>query len=274
MNRGHEGDYFFAFDIETVPDIEAGRRLYGIEGGIEGGPEGLDDPSVAKAMRHLRMQESGRELVRPYLQRVVAVSGVLRRRARTGETADIRIWSLGSPESSEKELVESFFRIVDLRAPTLVTWNGIGFDLPVLVYRALHHGVSAGRYFEARDPDFRFNNYLNRYHERHTDLMDVFASHQLRAAAPLEELSRFLGLPGKQGMRGGDVEERYFAGEIDAIRDYCEADALLIWLIHLRFDRLRGRLGDAELAHEFALVREAVRERDHLRAFAEVREPD
>jgi predicted PolB exonuclease-like 3'-5' exonuclease len=266
MNQGHEGDYFFAFDIETVPDVEAGRRLHGLEG--------LDDPSVAKAMHHLRMQESGREFVRPYLQQVVAVSGVLRRRAQSGENADIRIWSLGAPESSEKELVESFFRIVDLRAPTLITWNGIGFDLPILVYRALHHGVSTGRYFETRDPDFRFNNYLNRYHERHTDLMDVFSGHQLRSAAPLEELSRFLGLPGKQGMRGADVEGRYFAGEIDAIRNYCEGDALLIWLIHLRFDRLRGRLDDAQLAHELALVREAVRDRDHLQAFADVGEPE
>ena len=265
MNHGHEGDYFFAFDVETVPDVEAGRRLHGLEG--------LDDSETAKAMRQLRMQESGRGFLRLYLQRVVAVSGVLRRRSRSGESTDIRIWSLGSPESSEKELVESFFRLVDLRSPTLVTWNGGGFDLPLLVYRALHLGVSAGRYFETRDPDFRFNNYLNRYHERHTDLMDVFSGHQLRAAAPLDELARFLGLPGKGEMRGEDVESRYFAGEIDAIREYCEADALLTWLIYLRFDRLRSRIDEVELAHELALVREAVRDRRHLQAFAGVGEP-
>ena len=265
MNQGHEGDYFFAFDVETVPDVEAGRRLYALEG--------LDDASTAKAMHQLRMQESGRGFLRLYLHRVVAVSGVLRRRARSGENADIRIWSLGSPDSGEKELVESFFRLVALRTPTLITWNGGGFDLPLLVYRALHLGVSAGRYFETRDPDFRFNNYLNRYHERHTDLMDVFSGHQLRAAAPLDELARFLGLPGKGEMRGEDVADRYFAGEIDAIRDYCEADALLTWLIYLRFDRLRSRLDDGELAHELALVREAVRDRDHLQAFTGVGEP-
>ena len=261
----NHGDYFFAFDVETVADVEAGRRLYGLEG--------LDDAGTAKAMRQLRMQESGRGFLRLYLHRVVAVSGVLRRRSRDGADDRIRIWSLGTPESGEKKLVGSFFHIVETRAPTLVTWNGSGFDLPVLVYRALHHGVGAGRYFETRDPDFRFNNYLNRYHERHTDLMDVFAGHQVRAAAPLQELSRFLGLPGKGEMRGEDVEDRYFAGEIDAIRDYCEADALLTYLVFLRFDRLRGRLDDAGLAHELSLVREAVRGRDHLRAFADVGEP-
>lgn len=265
MSQGREGDYFFAFDVETVADVEAGRRLYGLEG--------LDDPDVAKAMRHLRMQESGRDFLRLFLHRVVAVSGVLRRRSRSGDDDRIRIWSLGSPESSEKKIVESFFHIVETRAPTLVTWNGSGFDLPVLVYRALHHGVGAGRYFETRDQDYRFNNYLNRYHERHTDLMDVFAGRQIRAAAPLHDLARFLGFPGKGGMSGEDVEGRYFAGELDAIRDYCEVDALLTWLVFLRFDRLRGRLDEAGLAHELALVREAVRGRDHLQAFAGVGEP-
>ena len=265
MNQGRGGEYFFAFDVETVADVEAGRRLYGLEG--------LDDPDAAKAMRQLRMQESGRDFLRLFLHRVVAVSGVLRRRSWSGGDDRIEILSLGAPESGERKLVESFFHLVETRAPTLVTWNGSGFDLPVLVYRALHHGVSAGRYFETRDPDYRFNNYLNRYHERHTDLMDVFASHQIRAAAPLHDLARFLGLPGKGELRGEDVEGRYFAGEIGAIRDYCEVDALLTWLVFLRFDRLRGRLDDAGLAHELALVREAVRGRDHLQAFADVGEP-
>ena len=265
MSTGRDGEYFFAFDVETVPDVEAGRRLHGLEG--------LDDAGTAKAMHHLRMQESGRDFLRLYLHRVVAVSGVLRRRSSSVENDRIRIWSLGSPDSSEKKLVESFFQIVELRSPTLVSWNGGGFDLPVLVYRALHHGVGASRYFETRDPEFRFNNYLNRFHERHTDLMDVFSGHQARAAAPLEELARFLGLPGKVGMRGPDVEGRYFAGELDAIRAYCEGDALLTWLIYLRFDRIRGRLDDEALAHELALVREAVRDREHLEAFADVGEP-
>ena len=266
MSHGHDGEYFFAFDVETVPDVESGRRLHGLEG--------LDDASTAKAMRQLRMQESGRDFLRLFLHRVVAVSGVLRRRSSTGESNDIRIWSLGSSESSERELLAAFFRLVEQRSPTLVTWNGGGFDLPVLVYRALRHGVEAARYFETRDAEFRFNNYLNRFHERHTDLMDVFSGHQPRAAAPLEEVARFLGLPGKVGMRGPDVEGRYFAGEIDAVRAYCEVDALTTWLIFLRFDRIRGRLDDAGLARELALVSEAVRGRDHLRAFSGVGEPD
>ncbi len=282
MNQqGGDGEYFFAFDVETAPDVEAGRRLYGLEG--------LSDPDAAKAMAQLRLQESGHDFLRLYLHRVVAISGVLRRRPRPfrlpppagdgGERAPrhahdrIQVWSLGDAQSSEKDLIDSFFRLVDSRTPTLVTWNGGGFDLPLLVYRALHHGVETGVFFETRDHDFRFNNYRNRYHERHTDLMDVFAAHQPRAAAPLDEFARFLGLPGKEGMRGAEVADRYFAGDVEAVRRYCETDALLTWLIYLRFDRIRGRLDGGGLEYELELVREAVAGHEHLQAFAEVRGP-
>ena len=39
------------FDIETVPDIEGGRKLYGLGD--------LDASGVAKAMFHLRAQKTG-----------------------------------------------------------------------------------------------------------------------------------------------------------------------------------------------------------------------
>ena len=60
------------------------------------------------------------------------------------------------------------------------SWNGGGFDLPVLHYRALLHGVQAPRYWEMGDEDtaFRYNNYLSRFHWRHLDVMDVLSGHQ------------------------------------------------------------------------------------------------
>lgn len=263
MNGVPGGDYYLAFDIEAVPDVESGRRLHGLEG--------LDDEDTVRAMEQLRMQETGgRTFLRLYLYRVVAISGVLRRRVLSGESDDIRIWSIGDPDADEKELIERFFRLIERREPTLISWNGNGFDMPVLIYRALHHGVEAARYFDTRSQDFRFNNYQNRYHERHTDLMDVLAGHQNRAAAPLDEVARFLGVPGKSDMSGEEVGERWLAGDIEAIRDYCEADALRTWLVYLHYDRLRGRLDADAFEHELALVREAVREREHLLEFAGV----
>ena len=184
----------FAFDIETIPDINAGRRLLNIS-------PALGDADVARAMFHRRTQETGTEFQSHYLHQIIAVSVAFRSR----ET--FHVWSLGTPESTEKELIERFFSGVEKYSPTLVTWNGSGFDLPVLHYRGLLHGVRAERYWENGDDDtpFRWNNYLNRYHYRHTDLMEILAGFQMRARAPLNEIALLLGFPGKMDMDGADV---------------------------------------------------------------------
>ena len=72
--------------------------------------------------------------MRHHLNRVVAIAVVL----RAGER--FRVWALGGAESSEAELVERFFDGIERYSPNLVSWNGGGFDLPVLHYRALLHG--------------------------------------------------------------------------------------------------------------------------------------
>ncbi len=247
-----------AFDIETVPDVEAGRRLYGLEG--------LTDADVARAMFARRREETGdSEFLRLPLHRIVAISTVLRR----GET--LHVWSLGEVESDEAELIRRFFDGIEKYTPTLVSWNGSGFDLPVLHYRALKHGVAAPRYWEtgAEDQAFRWNNYLSRYHERHTDLMDVLAAYQGRAAAPLEEVAVLLGLPGKRGRSGAGVWEQFLAGRIEDIRHYCETDALNTYLVYLRFELIRGNLDAEQYRHETELVRRTLHEsgKPHLREF-------
>lgn len=222
-----------AFDIETVPDVESGRLLYGLDG--------LDDADVASAMRQLRRQKTGSDFLALHLQRVVAVACVLE--AEEG----VRVWSLGQSDSGEAELIERFFEGVKRYRPTLVSWNGGGFDLPVLAYRALLHGVDASMYWELGDTDrdYRYNNYVSRFHWRHVDLMDVLSHFQLRGAAPLDEMARILGLPGKPGMQGAEVADAWLAGEIEAIRGYCETDALNTYLVWLRFELMRGRLDAA-----------------------------
>ena len=245
-----------AFDIETVPDVDAGRRLYGLEG--------LPDDQVGRAMFHLRHQESGSDFLRHPLHRVVAISVALRDRDR------FRLWSLGDLESPERDLVHRFFDGIERYTPTLVSWNGLGFDLPVLHYRSLLHGVAAPRYRETgeEDPGFRWNNYLSRFHQRHTDLMDVLSAYQGRAAAPLEVVATLLGLPGKMGQSGAQVWDRYLAGDLAGIRDYCELDVLNTYLVYLRLELVRGRLDPQGHARECQLVRDTLAgdERPHLQA--------
>ena len=216
------------FDIETVPDVEFGRRLYGLTD--------LDDASVAKVMFFKQKQARHTEFLPLPQQRIVGISAVL----KTGE--GLHIFSLGDEQSTEKELVQRFFDGLERYSPDLVSWNGSGFDLPVLHFRALKHSVSAQRFWEIGETDreFRYNNYLSRFHWRHIDLMDVLAGYQSSGRASLEQASQLLGFPGKLGMSGDRVWASYQRGEIKEIRNYCEIDVLNTYLIYLRFQLLRG----------------------------------
>jgi predicted PolB exonuclease-like 3'-5' exonuclease len=237
----------FVFDIETVPDVEGARRLYSLEN--------LDDTAVAEIMFYKRRQETGgMDFLRLHLHRIVAISVALRSSDR------FKVWSLGDSTSSEKELIQRFFDGIEKFIPTLVSWNGSAFDLPVIHYRALFHGIVGLRYWESGDEDqsFRWNNYLSRYHQRHLDLMDVLSGYQIRAVAPLDEVATLLGLPGKMGMSGTKVWNLFQGGELDAIRNYCETDVLNTYLIFLRFELIRGRLDQAAYEQEYQLVRNVI----------------
>jgi hypothetical protein len=235
------------FDIETVPDLEFGRRALNLAG--------LPDAEVAKAMFALRRQEAGTDFLPLEQHRVVAISCALRHRDQ------LRVWSLGEPDSSEADLLARFFEGIERYTPDLVSWNGGGFDLPVLHYRALKAGIQASRYWETGDADtaFRYNNYLSRYHWRHIDLMDVLSGMQPRARASLADMAALLGLPGKLGFSGDKVWDTWLAGGIVAIRRYCETDVLNTWLVFLRFELLRGRLTPTEYAAEVERVRGVLR---------------
>lgn len=224
-----------AFDIETVPDVRAVRLLYGL-------PENVSDEEVAEYAAQQRRAKTGSDFMQHHLHRVVAVSCCL----RWGER--IHIGTLGSEQDSEASVIAEFFRLVGEYTPRLVSWNGGGFDLPVLHYRSLIHGVAAPRYWDVGNGDFhdsrdfKWDNYLNRYHQRHCDLMDMLSLYQSRAAVPLDDMAKLCGFPGKLGMDGSQVWTAFQAGNLKEIRDYCETDAANTYLVYLRFCLISGAL--------------------------------
>jgi predicted PolB exonuclease-like 3'-5' exonuclease len=137
--------------------------------------------------------------------------------------------------------------------------------------------VQAPRYWETGDEDtsFRYNNYLNRYHWRHLDLMDVLSSFQGRARASLADMALLLGLPGKLGFSGEQVWGAVLEGRLAAVRHYCEIDVLNTYLILLRFELFRGRLDQAAYRLELERLRELLRASDeaHHRQFLQAWEP-
>jgi len=231
-----------AFDIETVPDVEGLRRLHGLDAKIA-------DRDVAGMAFQLRRQATGSDFLPLHLHRVIVISCALRDRDT------FKVWSIGG--ESEGELIQRFFEGVEKYTPQLVSWNGGGFDLPVMHYRGLIHGVKARRYWELgeEDREFKWNNYISRYHSRHLDLMDLLALYQPRANAPLDALAQLMGLPGKLGMEGAGVWDAYQAGKVAEIRNYCEADVVNTYLVYLRFQLMRGVLDDARHRAECDLVR-------------------
>jgi predicted PolB exonuclease-like 3'-5' exonuclease len=237
------------FDIETIPDTESARQIHDLEG--------LNDKEIAEVMFSQRRQETGgSEFLRHHQHKVVAISVVLRTMEK------LSVWSLGDIDSSEQEVIQRFFDGIDRYAPLLVSWNGGGFDLPVLHYRALLHGISAPRYWETGDDDqsFRWNNYLNRFHDRHTDLMDIIAGYQMRAVAPLNEVATMLGFPGKMGMSGDKVWNYYLEGDVESIRNYCETDVLNTYLIFLRYELIRGKKTPADYDAECRKLRDMLQD--------------
>lgn len=247
------------FDIETIPDVAGGRKVYDLGD--------LSDDDAANAMFNLRRQENGTEFLRLHLHRIVAISAVF----RSGDK--IAVWTLGEEDAGEKEIIQRFFDIIDRFSPTLVSWNGGGFDLPVLHYRALYHGVQAPRYWETgqEDNSFKWNNYINRYHERHTDLMEVLGMFQQRAYVPLDQIATLLGFPGKMGMSGAKVWDAFQAGDIKGIRDYCETDVLNTWLVYLRFLLMKATLSHEGYELEVQMVKDYLQReaRPHFLAFLE-----
>ncbi len=99
--------------------------------------------------------------------------------------------------------------------------------------------------------------------------MDVLAGHQARANVPLEEMALLLGLPGKLGMHGSLVWDRFQDGDLDAIRNYCETDVLNTYLVYLRFELVRGHLSEVAYERECDIVRAALGEdkRPHVADF-------
>lgn len=239
------------FDIETIPDVAGVRALHGL-------PAELSDYEVAEFAFQQRRVASGTDFMPHHLQRVVTISCVLR------DASQFRVFSLSEPEANEGQIIQRFFDGIEKFAPQIVSWNGGGFDLPVLHYRGLIHGVTAARYWDLGDGDFadsrdfKWNNYISRYHTRHLDMMDLLALYQPRANAPLDDLAKLMGFPGKLGMDGSVVWEAYRAGRIAEIRDYCETDVVNTYLVYLRFQRMRGHLDQAGYEQEIAFVRAAL----------------
>ena len=236
------------FDIESIPDMAGLRALRAAEPGVT-------DEQVYAAWLAERKEHGQSDFLPLYLQRILVISCVFR------NAEGLRIHSFVDRDGhSEGKVIQTFFNTLEKHVPQLVSWNGGGFDLPVLHYRGLQHGVVADKYWDLGDDDrdFKWNNYISRYHMRHLDLMDLLALYQPKNNAPLDVMAKLCGFPGKLGMDGSAVYPAYLDGKLEDIRRYCETDVMNTYLLYCGFQKMRGGLLEQEYAQEIALVKETL----------------
>jgi 3'-5' exonuclease len=232
------------WDLETVPDLRGFAAANGLVG--------KTDEEVREAI--------GDKFPKHIYHSIVCIGALVARR----EDDHWAVEALGAPhvgERTEKELISALVGKIGELIPQLVTFNGNGFDLPVLRYRAMVHSVSA--------PGLAERSYFNRYTEDALDLCDALSSFSSGARATLNEISRIMGLPGKpDGIDGGQVEKYFREGRIKEIAEYCESDVVNTYRVSLRYELFRGRLAEAtHLASEdtlFEWIRQREGSKQHL----------
>jgi len=255
----------FVYDIETIPDADAIRRLLG--------DSSLDDFEARDALsQYFSEKTDGKnDFPRQPFHQVVAISYVHLTREIGEDGSELtvkRIATGGTSESSEAEMIEGFFNIIQARAPQLVSYNGRGFDMPVLKYRAMVHGLSCPRWFKEGD---KWNNYETRYsHNYHLDLLETLSDFGASARCSMHEVASAFGIPGKLDTAGDDVRGMFEGGEIDAIRNYCETDVCTTALLMFRWMLFKGELSEGAYARAILGMRNYLEsESDQRPHFAE-----
>src|SRR5574343_878330 len=225
------------FDIETITDLNAGAHLYQLHD--------LSQDDLQQALNKLRRQEHGSDFQRIPLHEIVCISGLW------FDEKGLRLFSFNREHDSEASMLQKFLSIFEKRHPVLVSWNGSQFDLPVILFRAMYHGLSAPALFDQGEIDSqkRFNNYQNRYHHQHVDLMDVMAMFNGRNFQKLDDVACLLEFPGKRGETGYHVPEYVSTEQWLKLTSYCEGDVLNTWLIYLRWLLLKGQLNQHDHQH-------------------------
>lgn len=222
------------FDIETVPDLSAASLLVG---------EDLADPEEQAEAIHKYHEDMGFDFIKPPIHQVVAISFLMADVTKDEfghEHLDFNVVrSGGSLESPEHELVAGFLQLVAKNTPRLVTYNGRGFDLPVLRFRAMKHGIRAPFLYALGD---KWNNYLQRFSDWHVDLMAALTDYGAGVRPRLHEACAALGIPSKTSLSGDQVESVYRAGGLKQIREYCEHDVLATYLLYLKYRLFTGAM--------------------------------
>lgn len=243
----------WAYDVEWVPDPNAGRTLLGL------GNDLSDQAVVERMWTHGGATD---ENPMPYLKtvmcRIVSIVALQRREHEDGRVS-LDLLSLprdvNDPAScDEATMVGTFLDAAGRHCPQLVGYNSADADLKILLQRAVVHGLQAGRFCARPEKPWEGVDYFARDSEYNIDLMRIVGGWG-KATPSLHEMATLSGIPGKMDVDGNAVAVLWLQGYHQRIVDYNECDALTTYLLWLRIAHLAGKFTSDEYAAEQDRVR-------------------
>lgn len=237
----------WAFDVEWVPDPNAGKALFGL-------PDDLPDRAVMEVM----WEEGGgdQDNPMPYLKTVICkvVSLSMVSRHETEDGVKVELHSLPSiptanTDTGEIAILETFLDTLGKHKPQLVGYNSVSADLRILVQRGVAKGIDAGSFAKRPDKPWEGADYFSDYSDWNIDLMRILGGYG-RSTPSLNEMSVVSGIPGKMGVDGEEVAPMWLEGRLDEIVAYNECDALTTYLLWLRVAHFGGFFNKEEYREE------------------------
>lgn len=226
------GVSYLVFDTESVADASLVARL-------RYAGQALAPDEAVRRFRQEMLQRYESDFI-PYTYQIpvaVAVAKV---------SADFRLQdlvALDEPAFRAHVITENFWRGWErYQRPTLVSFNGRSFDIPLLELAAFRFGISVPGWFGVgarshEQPRGRYNL------QGHLDLCELLTNFgSTRFAGGLNLAANLLGKPGKMDVQGHMVQEMYEAGRLADINDYCRCDVLDTYFVFLRTRVLVGQL--------------------------------
>jgi predicted PolB exonuclease-like 3'-5' exonuclease len=250
---------YLVFDIESVADpaLVAKLRYPG---------EGLSPEKAVARYRQELLEKYDSDFIPYTFQLPVSV-------AIAKVSSDFKLFdlvTLDEPAYRPHVITENFWRGWDkYNRPTLVSFNGRTFDIPLLELAAFRYGLSLPAWFNVHAKSFEQTR--NRFNlEAHIDLQELFTNFgSTRFNGGLNLAANLLGKPGKMDVQGHMVQDLYNEGKLAEINDYCRCDVLDTYFVFLR---TRVLLGQITLDEEHGLIAETktwlTRKASEQRAYA------
>lgn len=235
---------YLVFDIESIADGDLISKVK------YPGKDYSARDAVEAYCREL-MERFGTEFI-PYTFHIPVAISIIKVDNRLNI---IDIVTLDAPEYRPHMITQNFWKgWKGYEMPTLVSFNGRTFDIPLMELAAFRFGIGIPDWFNLNEKSY--DQRRNRYNQwSHLDLQEVLTNFgATRLTGGLNLAANLLGKPGKMGIAGHMVQDLYIQGEIQRINDYCRCDVLDTYFVLLRAKVLTG---DITLEQEQALVEKA-----------------